>query len=361
MIGAELGRVRLGNQLLTGTKPRGVGDVVRHMLALQAQDYRQALWAVGSRLGAGTVGDVEAALERAEIVRSWPMRGTIHLMAADDVRWLVGLCAPRVVAGDARRLAQLELTERDVARAEELVRGELTGRGPVSRSALTRALDAGGIATTGQRGYHLLWRLAQQRVICIGPTRQKEQTFALLDEWVPPAEELERDDALARLAGRFAAGRGPVTAHDLARWAGLTVTDARRGLQAADLTTHEVDGRQHWAPDVPAPGGAGNRNWHAPLLLAGFDEYLIGYRDRDALIDPAHAGRVVPGGNGIYRPMVVAGGRIVGTWQRSVTGRELVVQVAPFEDGALAASGLAAPARRYATFFRLPPPRVSTA
>lgn len=354
----DFGRVRLANQLLTGTGPREVAGVVAHMLAMQAQDYRQSLWAVGARLSGGAVADVERALETGAVVRSWPMRGTIHLMAADDVRWLVALCAPRMLATDARRLAQLDLTEKDVRHAEDLIRAALSGQRLLGRSAMMGALRDGGIATTGQRGYHLLWRLGQQGVICIGPTRGGEQTFALLDAWLPPSASsqpgLDRDQALVRLASRFAGSRGPVTAHDLARWSGLTVSDARRGLHATDLPRHEVDGRQYWAPDVRP-----SRTWRAPLLLAGFDEYLIGYQGRDELIDPAHASKVVPGGNGVFKPMVVAGGRIVAVWKRSVTTAHVTVQVMPFEHGAVPASALRMPVQRYRRFFGLPPATVT--
>ena len=367
---SDLPRLRLANQLLAGSRARAVADVVRHLGAMQAQDFGQSLWAVGARLAGGTVTDVERALAGGEVVRSWPLRGTIHLTAAEDLRWMTALCAPRRVAADARRLAELELSEDDVARAADLALAAFDAFGDDSgllgRDELTAAFEAGGIATTGQRGYHLLWRLAQQCLICIGPMRGSRQTFALLDAWVPPpgstagspAEEPDRDAAVTRLATRFATSRGPVTAHDLARWSGLTVTDCRRGLQQSGLPATDLDGERYWAPDVPGPAP---RGWREPRLLAGFDEYLIGYRGRDEIIDPADAAKVVPGGNGVFAPMLVVDGRIVGTWRRTVTRRGLTVRVTPFGGAAVTAGALDPQVERYRRFLGLPAARLEIA
>ncbi|MFI7586194.1 winged helix DNA-binding domain-containing protein [Spongisporangium articulatum] len=359
----DVPRLRLAAHHLTGGGLPTPAGVVRHLGALQAQDYGQCLWAVGSRLRTPRVSAVEAAIAAGEIVRSWPMRGTIHLVPPGDLRWMLALCAGRKVAADARRMAQLELTEADVDRAAELVGAAFAeaAPGPLSRAALLAALEAGGLSTAGQRGYHLLWRLAQAALICLGPQQGSTQTFAWLDDWVPRATslDLDRDAALTRLATRFALSRGPVTAHDLARWAGLTVTDARRGLaaataescDAAPLVEGELGGRPVWFAE---PGPA-RRGWRAPLLLAGFDEYLIGYAGRDKILNPAFADRIVPGGNGVYRPMLVEGGRITGVWRRTLSAKALTVEVFPFAAGTPATErAVEAAAQRYLRFLEQP-------
>jgi hypothetical protein len=217
-------------------------------------------------------------------------------------------------------------------------------------------LEDEGIATGGGHGYHILWRLAQDGLICIGPVRERQQTFALLDDWAPPegARELAREQSLAVLAGRFAASRGPVTAHDLARWAGITLGDARAGLATADgLVSEEIEGAEHWrAAGEELPSATARRRTY---LLAGFDEYILGYTERDAILAREHAGKVSPGANGVFRPMIVAGGRITGTWSRATRGTGLAITLTPFAGTGRGLAANALPeARRYRAFLGLP-------
>jgi hypothetical protein len=308
-------------------------DVVRWLGAMQAQDYHQSLWAVGSRLRRGTREDVERAIGERQILRTWLMRGTIHFVPPEDVRWLLALCAPRLAAAEARRCEQLGLTEADFARSAELLSAALAGDRRLTRPEVMRLLADAGIETTGQRGYHILVRLAKKALICLGPMQGKQPTFVLLDDWAPRAASRDpsREEALALLAARFAVSRGPVTDKDLARWAGIPLGDARRGLrEARGLAVRSFDGVDHWLTADQAQGPAPATGRRRTYLLAGFDEYFLGYKDRDAMIDPRHAGKVAPGANGIFRPVVVSGGEIVGTWGRSVRARELEITLQPF-------------------------------
>lgn len=237
--------------------------------AVQGQDFPGAVTAIALRTAGRRRRDVEAALDAGELVRSWPMRGTLQVLAADDLHWLLDLLGTRAMAG--------------------------------------------------QRGYHLLWYLARTGTLCLGPTDGAgEQLFVLLDGSVRTPHRLTGEEALGELARRFFLGHGPATAHDLARWAGIPVRDARAGLAAArsELAALEVDGVEHLldpaAPDRPAacPDEAAGL-----FLLPGFDEFVLGYGDRRAVLDPDAANDIVPGNNGMFRPTVVHGGRIVGTWQ----------------------------------------------
>ena len=355
---AEIGLRRLASQRIAGARCEHPADVVRWLGAVQAQDYHQALWAVGSRTRAGTRVRVERAIAERQIVRTWLMRGTIHFAPPEDVRWLLALVGPRLAVAAERRREQIGLARADISRAADVVSTALAGDRRLSRPEMMQLLEGNGIATTGGHGYHILWRLARDGLICIGPTEARQQTFALLDDWAPreDSRELSRDGSLAVLAGRFAASRGPVTAHDLARWAGITVSDARAGLAAAGgLVCDTTAGGEHWAAAEQAgraPTGAERRRTY---LLAGFDEFLLGYRDRDAILDPGHADRVVPGANGVFRPMIVTGGRIVGTWSRSATPRSLSIDLQPFAAPARAlVTQVTSEADRYRTFLGLP-------
>lgn len=321
---------RLANQRIAGPKPTGPAEVVRHLGAMQAQDPAQAAWAVGLRTPAATVEDVDRAITDRKIVRTWPMRGTLHLVPAEDARWMVGLSEARMVATTRRRREQLGLDDATLTRCLRIFSDALSGGGPMPRSVMMRLLAEGGVNPGDQRGYHVLWYAAQVGLICQGPKAGAEDTFALLVEWVPDARELSREDALSELAGRYVVSHGPATVHDFAWWAGLTVGDARLGLAGASATLTRVpfSGKEYWVADTaPEPGQGARPDVH---LLPGFDEYLLGYRDRDAVLDPAHAKAVVPGGNGVFFPTVVVDGQAAGTWKRRVKGGAVEITVSPF-------------------------------
>jgi hypothetical protein len=328
-----IARARLAAQAVTAPLADPVA-VVRRLLAMQGQDYPGTLWAVGLRCGA-TAAAVEAALEGGDIVRTWPMRGTLHLLAAEDARWMLELLAPRSVANSARNRASLGLDDDTLRRARAIVERALAGQAATRREILDWFAQQ-GIAVDGQRGYHLLFYLATTRVL----VQRGRDVFALLDEWVAPADPLPREEALARLALRYFTGHGPATEADLAHWTGLPLRDVRMGI-AANQAVLERTGA-HWAVPSADPPPAGVH------LLPGFDEMLLGYRDRTATLDPAHAERICPGGNGVFRPTVLVEGRVVGTWRAPAKGQAVAVEITAF-DGSIPAS-LRRPAARYAAF-----------
>lgn len=333
MTSAAIARQRLASQQIARPAFATPGEVVAHLGAMQAQDYPGALWSVGLRLpeaAGATEADVERALAERSIVRTWPMRGTLHFVAAADVRWMVELLAPRVLERAAARRAQLELDKATLAAAARTFEAALAGGRQLTRQAMCDLLNAHGISPAGQRGYHVLAHLAQTGLLCFGAAEGKQQTFALLEEWVPGAARLPRDEALAALAQRYFAGHGPATVHDFVWWSGLTVTEARAGLAAAagELLCEKVGGREYWAGQAqPAAAATSAPDMH---LLPGFDEYLLGYTDRSAALDPAHAARVHPGGNGVFRATLVSGGQVVGLWRRTPKAKAVTVALEPF-------------------------------
>jgi hypothetical protein len=356
MAAVEIGLRRLAAQRVASGRCEDPAEVVRRLGALQAQDYRQALWAIGSRMRRGTVESIERALSEPALVRTWLMRGTIHYAPPEDVRWLLALVAPRLRAAEERRRGRIGLPSDHIDRSGQLLAAALAGGRRLSRPQVMELLEREGIATGGGHGYHILWRLAQDGLICIGPISERQQTFVLLDDWAPPAHArtLSREQSLAELAGRFASSRSPVTAHDLAHWAGITVADARRGLATADgLVTTDLARTEHWvaADEQRPPPAARGRAY----LLAGFDEFVLGYKERGAILEREHADKLVPGANGIFRPMIVAGGRIVGTWTRALRGRQLTITLAPFSPAVPGLVAKVAPdVDRYRAFLGLP-------
>lgn len=233
MSAPDIAQQRLRNQRITGRRFGQAAEVVDWMVGMQAQDYQQALWAIALRTQSAGLADVELALSSGRIVRTWPLRGILHFVPAEDVHWLLDLLAPRRLAADRTRLQQLGLDERVLERCGRLFADALGGGRRLSRSAMLHLLAEAQIDTSGQRGYHLLWRLAQAGLLCLGPVQGNEQTFVLLDEWVPAPRRLGHEAALAELAARYFASHGPATVDDFAAWAGLTLTAAREGLEAA--------------------------------------------------------------------------------------------------------------------------------
>jgi len=344
---------RLRNQRIAGAGSGQPSDVVAWMGAVQAQDYLGALWALGLRMKAAREERIEQAIAERTVVRTWPMRGTLHFVAPADVRWMLALLTPRVIAGQRGRHRQLELDEAVFDRSRDPVTRALEGGRQLTRDALYEVLEAAGISTAGQRGIHILQRLAHDGLLCFAGRRGKQQTFALLDEWLPPARTLERDEALAELTGRYFTGHGPATLQDFAWWSGLTVADAKLGIELAGprLERETFDGQAYWlSPDAkPAASPASPAAW----LLPPFDEYTVAYKDRSAVLDPAQGGLI--SSNGIFYPVVVLDGQVAGTWKRVFKKGSVVLTLSPFaplkqkEQQAIAEA-----AERYGAFLGMP-------
>ncbi|HEX3731338.1 MAG TPA: winged helix DNA-binding domain-containing protein [Mycobacteriales bacterium] len=309
----DIVRRRLRSHCIVGEKLDRPGDVVRRLGAMQAQDYNQAVWAVGLRTAEPALAGVERAIADRTIVATWPMRGTIHYVPAQDAAWMLRLMAPRSTAASRSILDRLELHEETFEVCGRLFSAALRGDNRLTWAEMMRVLNQAGIDSVGQRGSHLLRRLAQQGVLCFGPKEGKQQTFVLLGEWVREPRELSREAALAEFTRRYFIGHGPGTAHDFAKWSTLTPADVRLGLTVNEsrLVPDDVDGMRYWSGRSEPP--AATAEGLGVHLLPGFDEYLLGYKDREAILDSAYAGRVVPGGNGVFRPMVICDGRVIGT------------------------------------------------
>jgi hypothetical protein len=351
----DIAQYRLYQQQIARTRFKTPGQVVSWLGALQAQDYAAAKWAIGLRLPDATDADIEQAIAAKTIIRTWPMRGTLHFVAPEDVRWLLALLTPRIIAQTAGRYRQLELDNAVFARSKEVFARALQGGKQLTRDEMQQLLEQANISTSGQRGYHILGRSAQDGLICFGAPRGKQQTFTLLDEWAPPAKQLERDEALAELTRRYFTGHGPATIPDFVWWSGLTVTDARAGLELvkAQLSQETVNGQTYWmSPDGPLGADDGS----AIYLLPSFDEYLLGYKDRTTVLEAVHAQKVTPGSNGIFYPIIVIEGRVAGTWKRTFKKDTVVIEKKPFTPLSQAQSqAITIAARRYGRYTGMSP------
>jgi hypothetical protein len=343
----QVRRWRLRSQLLAGDRPGDVHEVVRRMGGVQAQDTpasRLALRPRGTGLDAPAV---RAACDRERsVVRTWAMRGTLHMVAAEDVGWLVALFGPGLVAADRRRRRQLGLDDGLCARALTAI-GNVLADGPLPRGELVERLAGHGVVLDprSQAPAHLLAYAAAHGLVCRGPDLDgDEPTYVLLDDWVGRRRALDPEAALAELTRRYLGAHGPATPQDLAAWAGIAAGRARRGfeLAAGSLTEVAAAGAPAWALRGTRPPPPGREP--CVRLLYRFDDYLLGWRGRDLVLSPAFAGRIHAGGGWIH-PAVVVDGRVVGTW-RLTTGRggRLTATVEPFEPLDRALPGLEAEA-----------------
>jgi Winged helix DNA-binding domain len=310
-------------------RPDTVAGVVEWFGAMQAQDMASGLWSLGVRLPGSTLDDVNAALERGEAIRTWPMRGTVHLVPPADAHWMLELMGVRALAGAAKRRETIGLSERTAERGVEVLGAALAGGKRMTRAECMAAIADAGIELAPQQGYHLLWYASQQGVTCIAPHVGKEQTFGLLDDWAPKPNRPDRAEALGIIALRFFRSHGPATRGDLARWTGLTMGDAKAGVAAAGdgLTTVTVDGAEMIADPALLDAGIGHvDDWAA---LPGFDEYMLGYKDRSMMLDDAHKDAIIPGGNGVFQSTIVRAGRVVGTWKRTLGKKAVTVAAVP--------------------------------
>jgi hypothetical protein len=330
-------------------------DVVRWMTAMQAQDFHGAKWAIGLRAPGSTNRDVERAIESGRIVRSWPMRGTLHFVAPEDLSWILNLTAPRLLKAATTRHAALDLTRAVLERARKASQRALAGGIRLTRAEMYEVFRGVKISPDRDRGYQLLWALSQTKTLCFGPPAGASQTFVLYDEWIKKHHAFDRDEALGEFVLRYFRSHGPATLHDFALWSSLTLGDAKIGIAVARKSLAEImiDETAYFLD--PNALDAVEEKGDPIYALPGFDEYLLGYKDRSAAASTEHMKKILPAANGVFMSTIVSRGLVVGTWRRVIDGKRMVVTASPFSKlTAKAAAGFRNVMRAYGKFFALP-------
>lgn len=327
----DIARHRLFSQRLVGAGFKRPRDAVQWLVAVQSQDYGSAKWALGLRTPAATDPLIEEAFAAGIILRTHLMRPTWHFVDPSDIRWLLALTVPRVQAANAYMYRKLGLDAASLRRSNAALSRALHARHQMTRDELREALQNAGIATDGElRMGYLMMHAELDGLVCSGPRRGRQHTYTLLDERVPPAKDVARDEALAKLASRYFVSRGPATVNDLAKWSGLTVADARIGLESAqtNLVREVVDGKTYWlSPRKAAALAQASPTAH---LLSIYDEFVSGYKDRSAIVSKRNAARLLAMGNALSH-IIVVDGQVVGTWKPRVVGDGVVVAASLFE------------------------------
>ncbi|HWZ17815.1 MAG TPA: winged helix DNA-binding domain-containing protein [Ktedonobacteraceae bacterium] len=336
----QLRYLRMRAQRLTPQQPDegiGVAQVVKEVCGIQAQDEPAAALALRSRSVGLVVTDVEQArVNDRSIIRTWGPRGTLHLLASDDIGWLLPLLGPVFVASDRRRREELGLSEEICVRGMHIIRNVLADEGPLTRAELVERLATNGIHLEGQARPHLLARAALERLICFGPYRGAEPTYVLLNDWIDQKHtglSLSEDEAYTELTRRYLSTYGPATPGDQASWSGLSLSKTRAAWQRieGELLEVETASSSVWV----LKSQAARFDELSPLtlivrLLPRFDIYLLGYQKRDLAVPSQYVKRINAGG-GIVHPTVLVDGRIVGTWKSKREKNRFVVMVEPFE------------------------------
>jgi hypothetical protein len=320
----DIARIRLSNQHIAGNTLREPQDVVAWMGAMQAQDYTMGKWAIGVRLPGATEDTIEQDIEQGRIIRTHILRPTWHFVAAGDIRWMIELSAPRLNSALQSFNKKLELTDTVFRKCHKLIEKALTGGRHLTRPELMAILQSHKIPTDDLRSNHIMFAAETSGLVCSGSRRGKQLTYALLDERVPGnSPELQREEAIARLTLRYFTSHGPATITDFAWWANLTLKEIKQGLDANKDSLHRViiNGQEYWMPDT-ADLPKSRNNVH---LLPAFDEFMVSYKDRSASLAPALSSTVITA-NGIFKPMIVSKGKILGSWKRGIQKKVMVIE-----------------------------------
>ena len=313
---SDIIRLRLANQGLTRTTFRSAADIVSWFGAVQGQEYPAASWALSLRAKGLTAAGVDRAFDEGAILRTHVMRPTWHFVSPADIRWLLALTGPRVQRTMASYYRKYGLDARVLGRTRAVMERALAGGVALTRAELSAALKRGRIAHDRVSLMFIMLDAELEQVVCSGPRRGRMFTYMRLDERVPPAPALTRDEALTELTRRYFAAHGPATLKDFVWWSGLTTGDARTGIAALGrrLATAVVDGLTYWwSPTTSVPPAE-----KGVLLLPVYDEYVIGYKER---------GLILVAGDHVFANSLFVGGRLAGSWRRSPRDQQL--QLAP--------------------------------
>lgn len=320
----EIARSRLINQQITETHLKSVKELVHWMGAMQAQDYAMSKWAIGIRMPGLTETLIEAAIDKAEIIRTHLLRPTWHLVSKDDVYWMLELSASKIRASAKARHKELELTESILNKSNKIIEKALAGNN-LTREGLMAILAGAGIKTNENRSSHIMLNAELEGLVCSGVGENKKHTYALLEERVPIVKKLSKEEALETLASRYFASHGPATLQDFSWWSGLSAADARQAFEMAKpaLISESIGTQTFWMRGVANFSGMASNT--SVLLLPAYDEFIISYTDRSAVLPLKHQKKAISI-NGFFKPLIVVNGQITGLWKRTMKKDKVIIE-----------------------------------
>ena len=350
----DVARQRLARQHLIGTGLATPSDVVSALGAIQGQDYPGAKWAVAQRTRDATDSTVEDALTKGSILRTHVLRPTWHFVTPGDIRWMLALTASRIKRVMGYYNVQLGLDDAVFRRSGRALERALAGGRALTRGEIAKILQRSRVNVAGeQRLGRVLMDAELDGLICSGPRRGKQFTYSLLDERAPATPAIERDESLLKLTRIYFTTRGPATPADFAWWSGLTVGDAKRGIDMAggDLVQTTIDGRSFWVAADSAPVTRGS----TAHLLSNYDEFFIAYRDRSPLAQRVKKSAVDTRTDTLFTSIAIVDGQLVGTWRPTLGPKGVTVEVNPLTRMTGAEiKKLRLAAKRYSNYRELP-------
>jgi len=321
---ADVVKMRLANQLLTGSSYTKPEEIVSWLVAMQAQEYMQSKWAIALRLPSATDQMIDRVFQDGKILRTHLMRPTWHFVTPADIHWLLKLTAPRVHQANAFMYRKLELEKKLFKRSVNVLIKALEGGKYLTRDELNNYLKQKKIFAEGHRLSYIMMYAELEGIICSGPRKGKKFTYALLEERVPQVKALTRQEALAAFTQRYFTSRGPATAKDFSYWSGLTMQEVKKGIHTLpkDFISEKINDQEY----IFKPSALSDQKKLATFLMADYDEYGMSYKDRSVIFVPESA----RDGNPVFNHMLVIDGKLAGTWKPYADKKKITVETAPF-------------------------------
>lgn len=312
----DIALYRLHNQRLLRTDFTQPADVVNWLGAVQSQDYAGGKWALGLRTRGLTDPDVDRAFADGSILRTHVLRPTWHFVTPGDIRWMLALTGPRVHAVNGTMYRQLEVDKATVKKSYRVIEKSLRDHNYLKREEIGSALQEVGIQAKGVRLAYIVASAELDALICSGPRRGKQFTYALLEERAPKVPELTRDEARAELVKRYFQSHAPATLQDFCVWSGLTLADARNGMEMvkSGFINEEINGQTYWFPETKP----GKRKSLTAFLLPNYDEYFIGFKDRGAILQVIRTTQVQKDDPALLSNIIILDGQVIGGWKRTL-------------------------------------------
>jgi DNA glycosylase AlkZ-like len=325
----SISQTRLIGQQIAGTSFTTPKEIVGWMGAMQAQDYNMAKWAIGVRLPGTTDAIIENAFCNGQILRTHVLRPTWHFVSADDIYWMLELCAPHMNRAMKSRQKALGLNEKIFAKSNSTIERSLASGKHLTRTELIAELEKAGIVPNSLQSLHIMEHAELNGVICSGIMRRKEHTYTLLEKRVKKAKSITREEALAKLAERYFTSHGPATLEDFTWWSGLNVTEARQALEMIKkrFISETIKSKTYLFTDSFSVPQKNKSSFH---LLPAFDEYVISYKDRTAAIQAEHQPKTFSS-NGIFWPTIVMNGKVIGLWKRNIQKDKVIAEAQFFK------------------------------
>jgi hypothetical protein len=320
---SDTGRLRLESQQLNGTTLNTAGELVAWFGAVQGQEYALTKWGLGLRLSNLLDSDIEKELTDGKIFRTHLLRPTWHFVTSEDIHWLLKLTSPRINATNAYMYRKLDLDEAVFNKCNSLLTKLLQGHRQLTRIEINGEFGKNKIEATGHRLSYIMMRSELDGILCSGARQGNQFTYALLEERVPKRKKLNREEALAELAKRYFISRGPATVFDFSTWSGLTLTECRQGIELSkscfDKMTLEKK-EYYFSTHLISNLGPYSRI----LLLPIYDEFIMGYKDRSAIMEFKQS--LNPNPSFHFNCMIVLDGQIIGTWKRTLEKKQIVLK-----------------------------------